>query len=67
MFRGDDMNGKKKFLIFGLLLLALLSFFLGDFWSCAVYALENAVAAKVFPLVLSKILVGITTAMHFSL
>ena len=53
------MNGKKKFLIFGLLLLALLSFFLGDFWSCAVYALENAVAAKVLPLVLSKILAGI--------
>lgn len=53
------MNGKKKFLIFGLLLLALLSFFLGDFWSCTVYALENAVAAKVLSLVLSKILAGI--------
>ena len=49
------MNGKKKFLILGLLLLALLSFFLGDFWSCTLCALETAVAAKVMPLVLSKI------------
>lgn len=60
------MNGKKKFLILGLLLLALMSFFLGDFWSWAVYALENALAAKVLSLVLSKILAG-TAAVAFLL
>jgi hypothetical protein len=56
-----NMTGKTKFLILGLLLLVALSFFLGHFWSFALCALRNAVAAGIAPLlVFSKFFVGIT-------
>ncbi|HKW36110.1 MAG TPA: hypothetical protein VJN92_24115 [Candidatus Acidoferrum sp.] len=61
------MNGKKKFLIIGFMLVAALSFFVGDFWSHAVCALGKAVAAGVLVLlVFSKFLAGIT-GIHFLL
>ena len=55
------MNGKTKFLIVGLLLLAALSFFMGHFWSFTIYVLQKAVATGFVPVsVFSKLFVGIT-------
>ena len=61
------MNGKKKFLILGLLLVAALGFFLDYFWSCTICAFGKAVAsAVVVLLVFSKLFAGIA-GMHFLL
>ena len=46
---GKNMTGNTKFLILALLLLVALSFFLGHFWNCAVWALQKAVATGVTP------------------
>jgi hypothetical protein len=55
------MNAKKKFLIAGLLLMAILSFFLGHFWSYTICVLQKAVVVGVVPFfVSSKFLAGIT-------
>jgi hypothetical protein len=62
------MNDKKKFLIVSLVVLATLSFFLGHFWNCAIFALQKAVASGVLPLAIPKFLAGIgITGMHFLL
>jgi len=62
-----DMNGKKKFLILGLLPAVALVFFLHDFWSCSVCVLGQAVGSAVMVLlVFSKVLAGIA-GMHFLL
>ncbi len=55
------MNGKTKFLIVGLLLLATLSFFLGHFWSYTVWLLQKAVVVEIVPsFVFAKFIAGIT-------
>ena len=60
------MNGKKKFLILALLVVAW-SVLLGHFWSYMVCAFGKAVAAGlVLLLVFSKFLAGIT-GVHFLL
>jgi len=62
-----DMNGKSKFLITGLLLVAALSFSLAHFWSFTACALGKTVADGVLVLVVfSKFLAGIT-GIHFLL
>lgn len=61
MFRGMDMNGKKKFLI-ALLSLIALSLVLGHFGSYTVWAFGKTVAAGlVVLLVFLKFLAGISS------
>jgi hypothetical protein len=62
-----DMNAKKKLLIAGLLLMAILSLFLGHFWSYTVCVLQKAIVVGIVPLfVFSKFLAGIA-GMHLLL
>jgi hypothetical protein len=67
---GKSMTGKTKFLILGLLLVVVLSFFLDHFWNCTVCTLgigkAVASAVVVFLLVISKVLARIVS-MHFLL
>jgi hypothetical protein len=57
-----NMNGKTKFLIIGLLLMATLSFLLGHFWSYTICALQKVAATGFGPLLVSsKFLAGITS------
>ena len=58
------MNAKEKMLIVWLLLVVALGFFLSHFWSFTVLALQNAVATATVPLLVSKLLAGIS-ATHF--
>jgi hypothetical protein len=56
------MNAIKKLLIAGLLLMAILGFFLSHFWSYTVCLLQKAVVVGVVPfLVSSKFLAGMTS------
>jgi hypothetical protein len=67
VFRGMDMNGKKKFLSLGLLPVVALVFFLHDLWSCPVCVVGQALASAVLVLlVFSKVLAGIA-GIHFLL